>query len=95
MFVGSAILTVASEIESNNRPYIAHQPASLSAIQFRTSLMACSIDVDLKLETWAWEAKAGPGGEDPFHDDWKRCQLLWAHAEEAISVASGHQMNRN
>ena len=26
---------------------------------------------------WAWEAPAGPGNEDPFHDDWKRCQLLW------------------
>ena len=26
---------------------------------------------------WAWEAAAGPGNEDPFHDDLKRCERLW------------------
>ena len=95
MFLGSEILAVASEMEPNNRPYIAQQPASLCAIQPRTSRAVCDSDVKCKVEAWAWEAEAGPGGEDPFHDDWKRCQLLWAYADEAISVASGHQMNRN
>ena len=102
MFVGSVILAVAPKKETNNRPYIAHQPASLSAIQIRTYNAVCDSDADFKLEpeddgawAWAWEAKAGPGGEDPFHDDWKRCQLLWAYADEAMSMASGHRMNRN
>ena len=101
MFVGSAILAVASKKETNNRPYIAHQPASSSAIQLRTYNAVCGSDADFNLEpedgawAWAWEAEAGPGGEDPFHDDWKRCQLLWAHAEEAMSMPSGHRMNRN
>ena len=26
---------------------------------------------------WVWEAAAGPGQEDPFREDWRRCQLLW------------------
>ena len=86
--LGSAILAVASVMEPNPRPYFAHQHASLSVIQLRASNATCGSDADYKLEAWAWEAEAGPGGEDPFHDDWKRCQLLWAHAEEAMSVAT-------
>ena len=34
---------------------------------------------------WAWEAAAGPGGEDPFQDDLKKCQLLWME-DDSIST---------
>ena len=94
MFLGPAILAVASEMEPKPLSYFAQRPASLSAIQLLASHAACGSDADCKLEpehgawAWAWEVEAGPGGVDPFHDDWKRCQLLWAHAEGDMSVAT-------
>ena len=34
---------------------------------------------------WLWEAAAGPGKEDPFHDDLRRSQLLWGQMQSATS----------
>ena len=37
---------------------------------------------------WAWEAASGPGNEDPFQDDLKKCQLLWME-DDSTSTWSG------
>ena len=57
--------------------------ADLSVIQCSSSTLKHSFDS----EAWTWEAAAGPGKEDPFREDWRRCQLLWGQGEEAEPLA--------
>ena len=39
---------------------------------------------------WAWEAAGGPGGEDPFREDWARATRTFAPA--AGPAAAGHNI---
>ena len=75
---------VAKVSQSEPAAYLNYQPISFS---LPNEGQATSIASGVTGREWSWEAAAGPGKEDPFRDDWRRCQLLWGQGETAPSLS--------